>query len=96
MRETEVASLTLDESQFRSRVFEFNKRIHQGLIGGIDSKDPLCLYQAFRAARESVKDFRRRPKRLGFPKWYWLVHVVAVAALIKGLFLALGWIGVLR
>jgi len=96
MLETEVASLTLDESQYRSQVFEFNKTIHQDLIGCIDSTDSLCLYRAFRTARESLKDFRSRPKEPGFPKWYWLVHVVAVAAFVKGLFLTLGWIGVLR
>jgi hypothetical protein len=90
------SDLTLDERWYITQIFEFNRQIHQGLIGGVDSPDSLCLYKTFRTARESVAKLLGHLRKPPFPRWYWLLHAVAAAALVKGLVLSLVWLGAIR
>jgi hypothetical protein len=89
-----VTLLTPSERTYISGIFQFNRQIHQDLIGGADAPDPLCLHRAFRAAEASVSTFVNRLKKPRFPWWYSLLHVVAAVAIVKGFTLSLAWLGV--
>jgi hypothetical protein len=47
-----------------------NEGIHQGLIGGVDSADDVCLYKAFRIARKELQEFKEGLKRESLPVWF--------------------------
>jgi hypothetical protein len=86
------ADFTEAEREYLKDIFRRNAQIHQSLIGGIDSQDSLCLYKTFRAAKESVNNFLRTYAKPLFPWWYWILHVIAAAAFLKGLLLIIAWL----
>ena len=76
--------LTAEEQIYVNHIFMMNEAIHQGLIGGADSADEVCLYKAFRTARKALQEFKKGLKREPLPGWFPLLHIVAGA---------LAWIG---
>jgi hypothetical protein len=76
--------LTLEELSYVNQIFMMNAEIHQGLIGGADSSDGLCLYRAFRAAQQALQKFKSELKREPLPQEFWILHIVAGS---------LAWIG---
>jgi hypothetical protein len=72
-------------------VFGMNKTIHQDLIGGIDSQKVDCLYKAFRRARKTLEEFKGGWRREALPKWYWVLHVLAVFLALNGAWQVWRW-----
>jgi hypothetical protein len=83
-----------EEEVFRNMVFTMNMQIHQGIIGGMDSPDELCLYRAFRIARDAVRNFNLHVESP--PKWYWVLHLIAVSLFLNGLWQILRWFDLLK
>ena len=52
--------LTQEEQVYVNHIFMMNEAIHQGLIGGADSPDEICLYKAFRTARKALQDSAKK------------------------------------
>jgi hypothetical protein len=88
--------LTPDESVYVNHIFMMNEIIHQGLIGGADSNDDVCLYKAFRTARNALQEFKQGLKREPLPVWFWLLHIVAGALAVLGLWEVLRWFDIWR
>jgi hypothetical protein len=86
--------LTTAEQVYVNHVFMMNEAIHQGLIGGDDSEDGVCLYKAFRTARTALHDFRRKLKREPLPGWFILLHVVASGIAWVGIWQVMRWFGI--
>jgi hypothetical protein len=70
---------TSDEEGYINIIFLMNEGIHQGLIGGVDSADDVCLYKAFRIARKELQEFKEGLKRESLPVWFPFLHMVAGA-----------------
>jgi len=86
--------LTTEEKVYVDHVFMMNEAIHQGLIGGVDSADEVCLYKAFRAARKALQDFKEGLKREPLPDWFQLLHIVAGALAWVGFWQLMRWFGI--
>jgi hypothetical protein len=69
--------LTAEEQVYVNHIFMMNEAIHQGLIGGADSADEVCLYKAFRTAREALQAFKEGLQREPLPDWFPFLHIVA-------------------
>jgi hypothetical protein len=74
-----------------NHIFMMNEAIHQGLIGGADSADEVCLYKAFRTARKALQEFKEGLKREPLPYWFPLLHIVAGALAWIGLWQVMRW-----
>lgn len=61
-------------STMPTNIVMMNEAIHQGLIGGADSADEVCLYKAFRTARQALQEFKEGLKREPLPCWFPLLH----------------------
>jgi hypothetical protein len=83
--------LTKEELTYVNHIFMMNEAIHQGLIGGIDSTDEVCLYKTFREARKTLRKFKEGLKREPLPRWFWLLHIVASGLASVGLWQVLRW-----
>ncbi len=79
------------EQVYINFIFGNNMKIHQLLIGGVDSTDELCLYQAFRTARRALQEFKQGLAREALPKWYLLLHIVAGAVAWVGFWQLMRW-----
>ena len=88
--------LTADEQVYVNHIFMMNEVIHQGLIGGADSTDENCLYKSFRTAQAALKKFKEELRREPLPRKFWVLHVVAGAMALMGLWQVLRWFEVLR
>jgi hypothetical protein len=86
-------ALTPEEQIYVGQVGSFNAQIHLQLIGGKESPDSFCLHKTYCAARNSASILEKNLRPVAFPPWYWLLHVTAGAAVIKGLSLAGHWVG---
>lgn len=86
---------TPEEQVYISHIFIMNEGIHQGLIGGSDSTDGLCLYKAFRTARKALQEFKKGLKREPLPHGFWALHILAGALAFNGLWQVLRWFGIL-
>jgi hypothetical protein len=82
-----------EERVYINNIFMMNEAMHQGLIGGDDSKDPLCLYKAFRSARGALETFKSSLRRERLPRWFWALHFVASWLALNGLWQVLRWYG---
>ena len=87
--------LTKEEQVYVNHIFMMNEAIHQGLIGGADCPDELCLYKAFRTARSALQNFKQGLKREPLPDGFWVLHILASALALDGLWQVLRWFGVL-
>jgi hypothetical protein len=76
-----------DGTHYRAIVFEFNRKMHIELIGGVDSDDPHCLYKAYNDATTALTKFSDGLSRRKSPWWFWFGHVCSVAFVVFGLFL---------
>jgi len=85
---------TPEEDVYINHIFMMNEGIHQGLIGGGDSADDVCLYKAFRAARKALQEFKRGLKRQPLPPWFLLLHIVAGALAWIGFWQLMRWFGI--
>lgn len=88
--------LTPDEQVYVNHIFMMNEAIHQGIIGGADSADENCLYRSFRTAQAALKKFKEELKREKLPRKFWLLHLVAGAMALMGVWQVLRWFEVLR
>lgn len=80
-----------EELVYINFIFGNNLMIHQLLIGGVDSTDELCLYQAFRTARKALQEFKRGLTREPLPEWFRLLHIVAGAVAWVGFWQLMRW-----
>ena len=71
--------LTAEEGIYVNHIFMMNEAMHQGLMGGADSANEICLYKAFRNARKALHEFKEGLKRESLPVWFPLLHIVAGA-----------------
>lgn len=78
-------ALSIDEQNYLNVIFDFNLRMHRDLIGGEKSSDSLCLYKAYRSAKEALDNFETKLKPERLPQWFWLLHVFAACLAIGGL-----------
>ncbi len=83
--------LTAAECVYVNHIFMMNETIHQGIIGGADSADEVCLYKAFRTARKALQEFKEGLKREPLPNWFPLLHIVAGALAWVGLWQLMRW-----
>lgn len=89
--------LTTEEQVYVNHIFMMNAQIHQGLIGGADSPDENCLYRSFRSARAALKKFKEEEfRREPLPRKFWVLHLVAGAMALMGVWQVLRWFEVLR
>jgi hypothetical protein len=79
------------ERAYINLIFMMNETIHQALIGGAESTDELCLYQAFRSAKKALSDFKDSFRPEPLPRWYWLLHLLAIWLALDGLWQVLRW-----
>jgi hypothetical protein len=87
--------LSVEEQDYLNVVFDLNLRMHRDLIGGQKSSDELCLYRAYRSAKEALEQFEvsLRPKPL--PTWFFVLHVFAVFLALNGVWQVLRWFSLL-
>ena len=90
-----LVGLTPHELVYVNHIFMMNETIHQGLIGGADSADELCLYKAFRIARKALQEFKERLKREPLPAGFWILHIVAGALACVGFWQVMRWLEIL-
>jgi hypothetical protein len=83
--------LTTEERDYVNEIYLMNEGIHQQLIGGADSSDEICLYKAFRSARQALQDFKNGLKREALPGWFPLFHIVAGALFWVGFWQLMRW-----
>lgn len=88
--------LTLEEQVYVNHIFMMNAQIHQGIIGGADSTDENCLYRSFRTARTALQKFKGELRRERLPRKFWVLHIVAGAMALMGVWQVLRWFEVLR
>jgi hypothetical protein len=86
--------LTEEETVYLNHIFTMNAEIHQRIIGGADSQDEVCLYKAFRTARQALQDFKQGLKRERLPDWFPYVHIVAGLLALVGLWEMMRWFGI--
>ncbi len=87
--------LTPEEGVYVNHIFMMNEAIHQGIIGGADSPDEICLYKAFRTARKALQDFKAGLKREPLPVWFPVLHILAGALAGIGVWEVMRWFQVL-
>ncbi len=68
-------------------VQKFNRMMHVDLIGGADSDDPNCLYNAYNAAVSALNKFQSNLRLQKPPVWFLAGHLLCGACFISGLFL---------
>jgi hypothetical protein len=83
--------LTEEEQVYVNHIFMMNAAIYQNLIGGADSADEVCLYKAFRTARTALQKFKEKHKREPLPGWFRILHILAGALALDGLWQVLRW-----
>jgi hypothetical protein len=83
--------LTAEEQVYVNHVFMMNEAMHQGLIGGVDSADDVCMYKAFRIAQKALREFKEGLRREPLPGGYWVLHILAGALAFDGLWQVLRW-----
>lgn len=83
------------EQVYINHIFMMNEAIHQRLIGGADSADPNCLYKAFRTGRAAIQKFKRDLKPEEAPSGFKLLHGLAGALALIGLWEVLRWFEIL-
>lgn len=88
-----TAGMTEDEQVYVNHIFMMNETIHQVIIGGADSANAHCLYQAFRNARNALKDFKANLKREPLPLWFWILHSAAGLMVVNGCWQVIRWFG---
>jgi hypothetical protein len=86
--------LTPQEQVYVNHIYMMNESIHQGLIGGADSPDEVCLYKAFRDARRALREFKETLRPEPLPSGFWLLHILAGALALDGLWQVLRWFGI--
>jgi hypothetical protein len=84
--------LTPEEEIYVNHIFMMNETIHQGLIGGADSDNEICLYKTFRSARKAVQDFKSRLKPEPLPDWFGFLHFAAGLIAFVGFWEVMRWL----
>lgn len=83
-----------DERDYMNFVFGLNLRIHKDLIGGEKSTDELCLYKAYRAARNALDQFETQLRPEPLPRCFWVLHIFAACLTIGGVSEVLRWFSI--
>lgn len=83
------------EGDFMDFVFGMNLRMHRDLIGGETSTDQLCLYKAFRTAKNALVQFEVHLKMEPSPKWFWVFHILAASLALDAVWQMLRWFSIL-
>jgi hypothetical protein len=86
--------LTAEEQVYVNHIFMMNEAMHQGLIGGVDTADEVCLYKAFRTARTALQAFKQGLRRDPLPEWFPPLHIIAGALAWVGLWELMRWFGI--
>jgi hypothetical protein len=86
--------LTPQEQVYVNHIFMMNEAIHQGLVGGADSNDEVCLYKAFRNARNALQGFKSGLRREPLPSGYWVLHLIAGGIAWIGFWEVMRWFGI--
>jgi hypothetical protein len=86
---------SLQESDFMNFVFGMNHRLHRDLIGGERSTDELCLFKAFRVAKDALAHFEAHLRAEPVPGWFWIFHLLAVCLTLMALWEVLRWFSIL-
>ena len=89
-------SWTDEERAYINHIFMMNEAIHQHLIGGADSPDETCMYKSFRTARTALQKFKGGLRRERLPRKFWVLHILAGAMALMGVWQVLRWFEVLR
>lgn len=84
-----------EEQDYLNVVFDMNLRMHRDLIGGAKSTDQLCLYRAYRSAKEALDQFERKLGPEPLPRWFWILHILATWFAINGAWQVLRWFSLL-
>jgi len=87
---------TDEERAYINHIFLMNLSVHQNLIGGADSPDETCMYKSFRTARTALQKFKGELRREPLPRKFWVLHLVAGAMALMGVWQVLRWFEVLR
>ncbi len=82
---------TAQEHVYINHIFMKNAAIHQDIIGNADSTDSLCLFNAFRVAREDLGKFKGSFRQEPLPRWFWTLHLIAGWLALNGLWQVLRW-----
>lgn len=85
-----------EELDYANAVFDYNLRMHRDLIGGAKSTDELCLYKAYRSAKDAVEDFALTLKPEPLPQWFRVLDIVAAFLALGGALQVLRWFSILR
>jgi hypothetical protein len=83
------------ERAYINIIFMMNEGIHQGLIGGADSKSDECLYRSFRTARTLLQEFKKKLKPEPLPNWFLFLNFVAIVMFCLGLWQIMRWFEIL-
>jgi hypothetical protein len=86
--------LSIEEQDYLNVIFDFNLRMHRDLIGGEKSRDSLCLYKAYRSAKEALDKFENELKPEPLPGWFWVLHIFAASLTIGCVLETLRWFSV--
>ena len=85
--------LTAEERIYVNHIFMMNETIHQGIIGGADSANEICLYKTFRNAKKALSDFKESLKPEPLPGWFLVLHTVAGSLALIGMWQVMRWFG---
>ncbi len=88
-------ALSMEEHDYLNVVFDMNLRMHRDLIGGEKSTDQLCLYRAYRSAKESLEQFEAKLGPDPLPSWFWILHIFAACLAVDGVWQVLRWFSLL-
>jgi hypothetical protein len=83
------------ERDYMNFVFGRNLTMHSQLIGGETSTDDLCLYKAFRTAKDALSSLERNLRQEPLPSWFWVLHILAAFLFLDGWWQVLRWFSIL-
>jgi hypothetical protein len=84
-----------EERDYLNALFDMNLRMHRDLIGGEKSSDQLCLYRAYRSAKDALEQFEAKLRPEPLPRWFWILHIFAACLAVDGVWQVLRWFSLL-
>jgi hypothetical protein len=85
-----------EEQDYLNVLFDMNLRMHLDLIGGEKSTDQLCLYRAYRSAKEALDQFEANLHPEPLPRWFWILHIFAACLAFDAAWQVLRWFSLLQ
>jgi hypothetical protein len=86
---------SIEEQDYLNVLFDMNLRMHRDLIGGEKSSDQLCLYRAYRSAKEALEQLETKLRPGPLPRWFLILHIFAACLAINGVWQVLRWFSLL-